>query len=63
LESYIVRIYRNAHENLRDVVGVVEIVGAEEKVVFTNINELWGIINPRKKGKRRVKTGRGNEAR
>lgn len=63
MESYIVRIYRNAHENLRDIVGVVEIVGAEETVAFRNIDELWGIINPRKKGKRRVKTGRGNEAR
>ncbi len=63
MESYIVRIYRNAPKNLRDIVGVVEIVGAEEKKGFTNIDELWGIINPRKKGRRRVKTGRGKPRR
>lgn len=63
MENYIVRIYRNAPEKLRDIVGVVEIVGAEEKMVFTNIDELWGIINPRKKEKRRVKTGRGKQSR
>ena len=45
LESYIVRIYRAEERNPRNIIGVVEEVGADEKRAFTNIEELWNILN------------------
>jgi len=63
VENYIVRIYRNAPEHSRDIVGVVETVGAGEKKVFTNVDELWDIINPRKNEKSRVTTVRAKQGR
>ena len=45
LESYIIRIYRAEINNPRNIIGVVEEVGAEEKRAFTNIEELWNILN------------------
>jgi hypothetical protein len=45
LESYIIRIYRSEDNNPRNILGVVEEVGAEEKRAFTNIEELWNILN------------------
>lgn len=43
-DSYIVRIYRREPEH-RKLVGMVEIVGVEEKKPFRNAEELWGILN------------------
>jgi len=45
LESYIVRIYRPEVKDPRNIIGIVEEVGAEEKRAFTNIEELWNILN------------------
>jgi hypothetical protein len=54
-ESYIVRIYRGEKDRPNNLVGIVEEVGLEEKRAFTNIDELWTILNSiRKKG------GKGN---
>ena len=44
MESYIIRIYRGDHKHPRDLVGIVEGVGAKEKKAFTNLNELWDIL-------------------
>jgi hypothetical protein len=45
VESYIVRIYRGEKDNPRSFVGIVEEVSAEEKKAFTNLEELWAILN------------------
>jgi hypothetical protein len=45
VESFIVRIYRGEKDNPRSFVGIVEEVGVEEKKAFTNLDELWKILN------------------
>ena len=45
LDNYIVRIYRLEPDKPRALVGVVEEVGAKGKKAFTNLDELWEIIN------------------
>jgi hypothetical protein len=45
MESYIIRIYRYENNNPRSFVGVVEEVGVPEKRAFTNLEELWNILN------------------
>jgi len=50
MDRYLVRIYRKGENNPRVLVGVVEEVGANEKKAFTNLYELWDILNPEKKG-------------
>jgi hypothetical protein len=49
MESYLVRIYRKADNNPRMLVGVVEEVGMKEKKAFSNLYELWDILNPVKR--------------
>ena len=49
MESYLVRIYRKAEDNPRVLVGVVEAPGVKEKMAFSNLYELWDILNPVKK--------------
>ncbi|KAF0219540.1 MAG: hypothetical protein FD174_2000 [Geobacteraceae bacterium] len=44
-DDYIVRIYRYEKNNPKRLVGLVEVVGIEEKRGFTNFEELWGILN------------------
>lgn len=52
MNSYIVRIYREEKNNPRNFVGTVEEAGGAEKKAFTNLDELWAILNPaRKRGK------------
>ncbi len=53
--NYIVRIYRYDKGKPRNFIGVVEDVGVEGKKVFTNIDELWDILNPAKERHQRVK--------
>jgi hypothetical protein len=45
LKNYIVRIYRVEREKQRKIVGVVEEPEIDGKKAFTNIDELWGILN------------------
>lgn len=45
MESYIVRIYREGRDNPRGLVGIVEEVGVEGKKAFTDLDELWNILN------------------
>jgi hypothetical protein len=49
MNSYLVRTYRKAENNPRMLVGVVEEVGVKEKKAFSNLYELWDILNPVKK--------------
>lgn len=45
LKNYVVRIYRCEKNNPRNLVGVVEEVGVEERKAFTNLDELWKILS------------------
>jgi hypothetical protein len=55
MESYIVRIYREEKKRHQNIVGIVEEVGVDEKKAFTNLDELWNILNPLKNSWKRVK--------
>jgi len=57
VESYVVRIYRSEKDKPRVLVGVVEEVGAQGKKAFTNLDELWEILNPKKKARARIQKG------
>ena len=46
MNSYSVRIYRRGEDNPRVLVGVVEEAGVNGKKAFTNLYELWEILNP-----------------
>jgi hypothetical protein len=45
MESYIVRIYRGERDNPRSFVGIVEEVDSQRRTAFTNLEELWDILN------------------
>jgi hypothetical protein len=45
VENYVVRIYRREKNNPCSFIGVVEEVGVEEKKAFSNLEELWQILN------------------
>ena len=46
MNSYLVRIYRREENNTRLLVGVVEEPGGNGKKAFSNLYELWDILNP-----------------
>jgi hypothetical protein len=50
MNSYVIRIYRRAENNPRMLIGVVEEIGKTEKRAFNNLNELWDILNPERRG-------------
>jgi hypothetical protein len=50
VENYIVRIYRFKEDMPKHLVGVVEEVGVKGKKAFNTYDELWEILNSRKKG-------------
>ena len=45
MESYVVRIYRSEKDNPAGLVGVVEQVGRSGLQAFTNLEEMWEILN------------------
>ena len=45
MENYIVRVYRRDMQNTHGVVGLVENVEKEEKLVFHNLEELCSILS------------------
>jgi hypothetical protein len=59
VDNYIVRIYRRRENDPRILVGVVEEVGVGGNKAFTNLDELWSILNSKKsettKGKKQKK--------
>ena len=62
MTSYLVRIYRRANNNPRLLVGVAEEVGFHEKKAFSNLYELWDILNPLRQSKvnGKAKNRKGN---
>ena len=61
MNSYLVRIYRKEDNNPRMLVGVVEEPGVKEKRAFHNLQELWDILNPVKKGQRQLKRNKNSK--
>jgi hypothetical protein len=45
VEDFIVRIYRFEKDKPRSLVGLVEKVGVGGRKGFTNLDELWEILN------------------
>jgi hypothetical protein len=60
LKDYVFRIYRHEKNDPRRLAGVVEEVGVEGDKAFSNLDELWSILNPSKaetaKAKKRNKS-------
>ena len=50
MKDYLIRIHRREENNPRILVGVVEEVGVEGNKAFSNVDELWEILNPKKRG-------------
>lgn len=50
MNSYLVRIYRRSENNPTLLIGVATEVGKAEKKAFSNLYELWDIINPKDDG-------------
>ena len=48
MKKYIVSIYRGEKDKPHSLIGVVEKVGEKGKKAFTNLDELWEILNPAK---------------
>ncbi len=48
MDSYVVRVYRQEKDNPSKLVGVVEEIGVKGKRAFTNIEDLWEILNHQK---------------
>jgi hypothetical protein len=59
MNSYLVRIYRKTENNPRMLVGVVEEPGVKEKKAFSNLYELWDILNPVQNGETQAKKKKG----
>lgn len=60
MENYVLRIYRREKNDPRILVGVVEEVGVDGNKAFSNLDELWFILNSSKgettKSKKRNKS-------
>jgi len=50
LKDYLIRIHRREKNDPRILVEVVEEVGVEGNKAFSNLDELWEILNPNKRG-------------
>jgi hypothetical protein len=48
MDSYVVRIYRRGGRKSRILIGTAEVAGAEKRLGFSNIEELWEILQRRK---------------
>jgi len=44
MDNYIIRIYRQDEEDLRQLAGIVEIASSGEEKPFSNLNELIEIL-------------------
>jgi hypothetical protein len=62
-ESYIVSIYRYEKDDPDRLVGLVEEVSIGRRRGFTNIEELWSILNSARKGNRGGRAMGNNERR
>ena len=58
LDSYVIRIYRKAENEPRLLVGTAQKIGQEDKMAFSTVDELWGILNLVRKGPEKKKKDR-----
>ena len=62
LKDYVLRIYRRGKNDPRILVGVVEEVGVGGDKAFSNLDELWSILNPsRTRAARTMKPDKPNK--
>jgi hypothetical protein len=47
MDTFIVRIYRYGNKSLKEIVGLVEVPGDENRMGFTDLEELWTILTQR----------------
>jgi hypothetical protein len=59
MENYIVRIYKRKKDDPYAYVGVVEEAGMKGKKAFTNVEELYEILRPKKKDRQKVRNSKG----
>lgn len=59
MDSYIVRIYRRVDNIPHKLVGVVEAIGGRGKKAFTNLDELWEILNTEESESEQPKKSKG----
>ena len=55
MQDYVLKIYRREKNDPRILVGVVEEVGVEGNKAFSNLDELWSILNSSKAGTAKTK--------
>ena len=48
MDSYVVRIYRRGGKKSRILIGTAEVAGTGKRLGFSNIEELWEILQRRK---------------
>jgi len=48
MDSYVIRIYRREGRKSRILIGTVEVAGTEEKMAFSNVDELWEVLKNHK---------------
>jgi hypothetical protein len=51
METYVVRVYRHKDENGDEILGMVEIVGENDKKSFSSVDEMVEIITGTEKSK------------
>ena len=62
MQNYVVKIYCREKNDPRRLVGVAEEVGVEGNKAFSNLDELWSILNPSKaKTAKAMKPNKPNE--
>ena len=59
MENYIVRIYKRKKDDPYAYIGVVEEGGMKGKQAFTNVEELWEILKPKKNHTKEQKNKEG----
>lgn len=67
MDTYIIRVYRRNPEDLRELVGMVEVVENQKKQPFRSYEELWGIMaseyaGAKKQCKKKKKEGKKEDA-
>ncbi len=61
MNCYVVRVYREEANNPNAFVGIVEEVEKQGKRTFSNLDELWAILNPAGKQTEGKKDKRGTQ--
>lgn len=63
MDSFIVRIYRYERDQLHRLLGTIEHVGMDGRKAFTNLDELWEVLNARREARTGKRGDLGGKAR